>query len=151
MSFLCWRLQSWTQNSRWSLTRTECRRRETQPSTTQPHCFWCSPVCSGLSGLQEHLPRACWAPHPPILPSPSLQSCFQATHHITWFRVPLLRSRTCTWPCWTSWGSYRPTSQGCQDLHPFTQVHWLQHWAWCHPQICWRCTQSHCSHLWKRH
>jgi len=51
---------------------------ESPPSTCWPLFSWCSPGYRWLSGLQAHTAGSCWASHPPVPPSPSLEDFSRA-------------------------------------------------------------------------
>ena len=69
--FLCWGVRSWTEDSRWGLTRAEQRGRIPPPLTCWPRCFWCSPGYGWLSGLQAHTAGSYSVYYPPEPRSPS--------------------------------------------------------------------------------
>jgi len=119
MSFLCWGLQSWTQDSRWGLTRVEQRGRITSLNLLamlllmQPRiwlAFWAaSTQCRLVSGFSSTSTP----------PSPSPQSCSQSVlcpASICAWNCPSPWGGPCTWPC--------QTSQACpasSEWHPFLQ------------------------------
>ena len=77
MSFLCWGLQSWTQDSRWGLTRVEQRGRITSLALLATLLLM-QPGYGCLSGLRVHPAGSCWVSHQPVLPGPSVQGCPQS-------------------------------------------------------------------------
>ena len=86
--------------------------------------------------------------HPQVLLSRAAPSLF-----IDAGGCPNLGAGPCTWPCWTSWGSHRPTSPDCphpSGWHPVPQACQLYHTAWCSLQTCQGCAWSHClCHWWR--
>jgi len=94
----------------------QSRGTESPPSTCWPLCFWCSPGCGWPSGLWAHIVGSCLAFHPPVPPSPSPQGCSQSLHPPAFIDTrdcPNPNAGPYIWPCWTSWGSQRPTSPAC--------------------------------------
>lgn len=93
---MCWGLHTWTQYSRWGVSRGQSRGGESPPSACWPLLFWCRPGCCFSFGLQVHTAGSHTDFHPWNPPSP-LQGC-------QW--VPLLHSylyrcnpHICT--CWS--------------------------------------------------
>ena len=120
---------------------------ETPPSTYWSRFSWCSPGYGWPSSTWAHVVGSCPF-HLPVPPSSSQQGCSQSLHPpacIDTGGCPNPAAGSCTWPCWTCWGSHRPTYQAClgpSGWRPVPQACWLHHLAWCHLQSCWGCTQS---------
>ena len=127
----------------------QSRGAESPRLTCWPH-FSCSPGYSWPFGLWAHVAGSCSASCQPVPPNPSPQGysqsilcpdCFWA------WDCPNPGAGPCTWPCWTSWRSEEPTSQGCQGpsgWHAFPPACRQHQTAQCHWQTCWAYTQSHC-------
>jgi len=88
------------------------------PLTCWPRFFWCSSGYSWLCELCGHIAGSCPASHPPIPSCLFRLGCTQS------FLPPACISRegcldpgarSCSWICWTSWGSPGPTAQACLD------------------------------------
>ena len=126
MSVLCWGLQSWTEDSQ-GVSPEQMRRIPSlklvatillmQPRTW--FAFWAASAHSRLmsSFSPTSTPRL-----------PSRQGCSQSPHRPVCIDTggwPDPGAGPCAWPCWTSWGSHRPTSRACpgpSGWHPVPQV-----------------------------
>lgn len=111
MSYLCQRLQSWMQYSRWGSQYSRwCRGIESLPSTCWPLWYGCSPERVGLLPAGAHC-LVISSFHPPAPPSPSQQGCFWSAHPPAWIDAgvcPHPGAAHWTWPCWTSWVLHGP-------------------------------------------
>jgi len=129
----------------------QSRGAESPPLTSWPRFFW----CSWPFGLWAHIAGWCQDSHQSALTSPSWQGCSQSIVCLAcicaWDCLNPCAG-PCTWPCWTSWGSHRPTSPACPGLsgfHPFCPASGPHTFcpasgpAWCRQHTCWGCTQSH--------
>jgi len=56
MSFLCWGLQSWTQDSRWGVSRERSKGAESPPSPTAHAALDAAQDTGGFLGCQRALP-----------------------------------------------------------------------------------------------